>query len=223
MLPHSDHRGLDRDAVLHPDGGTRTRRTARHRARRPLGIAAHHHPADRRSRRRARRRGHPVRRVLLARNPRNAWGSAACSSPTCSGWCRSASSSCCSAPSTPSTTRARRSSSSCCSRRSSSRVPSPCCCCRRPAIGAGIALVTSLAGTVQAVVMLALLRRRLGGVDGRLLAAALLALRTRWPPLPAAAVGLLLLLALGRSRAARPADHRLRAGRHRRRTWPRSS
>ena len=63
------------------------------------------------------------------------------------------------------------------------------------AIGAGIALVTSLAGTAQAVVMLALLRRRLGGVDGRLLVRrfGLYALAA----LPAAAVGLLVLWALG--------------------------
>jgi putative peptidoglycan lipid II flippase len=63
------------------------------------------------------------------------------------------------------------------------------------AIGAGIALVTSLAGTVQAVVMLALVRRRLGGVDGRLLLRrfGLYALAT----LPAALVGIVLLWALG--------------------------
>jgi len=63
------------------------------------------------------------------------------------------------------------------------------------AIGAGIALVTSLAGTAQAVVMLALLRRRLNGVDGRLLLRrfGMYALAM----LPAAMVGLLLLWALG--------------------------
>ena len=63
------------------------------------------------------------------------------------------------------------------------------------AIGAGVALVTSLAGTVQAVVMLALLRRRLAGIDGRLLMSrfGLYALAA----LPAAAVGLLVLWALG--------------------------
>jgi putative peptidoglycan lipid II flippase len=63
------------------------------------------------------------------------------------------------------------------------------------AIGAGIALVTSLAGTVQALVMLALLRRRLGGIDGRLLLRrfGLYALAT----LPAAVVGLVVLWALG--------------------------
>jgi putative peptidoglycan lipid II flippase len=63
------------------------------------------------------------------------------------------------------------------------------------AIGAGVALVTSLAGTVQAIVMLALLRRRLDGVDGRLLLRrfGLYALATA----PAAAVGLLVLWALG--------------------------
>jgi putative peptidoglycan lipid II flippase len=63
------------------------------------------------------------------------------------------------------------------------------------AIGAGIAVVTSLAGTVQAVVMLTLLRRRLAGIDGRLLLRrfGLYALAT----LPAAAVGVLLLWALG--------------------------
>ncbi|MFC0680364.1 murein biosynthesis integral membrane protein MurJ [Lysobacter korlensis] len=36
-------------------------------------------------------------------------------------------------------------------------------------IAVGLALVTSIAGTVQAVLLAALLRRRLGGVDGRLL------------------------------------------------------
>ena len=62
-------------------------------------------------------------------------------------------------------------------------------------IAAGIALVTSLAGTVQAIVMLALLRRRLGGIDGRLLLRrfGLYALAT----LPAALAGLLVLWALG--------------------------
>jgi putative peptidoglycan lipid II flippase len=63
------------------------------------------------------------------------------------------------------------------------------------AIGAGVAVVTSLAGTVQAIVMLALLRRRLNGIDGRLLLRrfSLYALAI----LPAAVVGLLLLWALG--------------------------
>ena len=63
------------------------------------------------------------------------------------------------------------------------------------AIGAGIAIVTSLAGTVQAVVMIALLRRRLGGIDGRLLLRrfTLYALAM----IPAAVVGVLVLWGLG--------------------------
>ncbi|MEO6115722.1 MAG: lipid II flippase MurJ, partial [Pseudolysinimonas sp.] len=63
------------------------------------------------------------------------------------------------------------------------------------AIGAGIALVTSLAGTVQALVMISLLRRRLGGVDGRLLLRrfGVYALAM----VPAAIVGLLVLWGLG--------------------------
>ena len=63
------------------------------------------------------------------------------------------------------------------------------------AIAAGIAIVTSAAGTVQAVVMIWLLRRRLGGIDGRLLVRrfALYALAA----VPAAIVGVLVLWALG--------------------------
>ena len=63
------------------------------------------------------------------------------------------------------------------------------------AIAAGIAIVTSLAGTVQALVMIALLRRRLGGVDGGLLLRrfAVYALAM----VPAAIVGGLVLWALG--------------------------
>ncbi len=63
------------------------------------------------------------------------------------------------------------------------------------AIAAGIAIVTSLAGTAQALVMIALLRRRLGGIDGRLLLRrfAVYALAM----IPAAIVGLAVLWALG--------------------------
>jgi putative peptidoglycan lipid II flippase len=63
------------------------------------------------------------------------------------------------------------------------------------AIAAGIAIVTSLAGTIQAVVMLALLRRRLGGIDGRRLLRrfGVYALAM----IPAAVVGLIVLWALG--------------------------
>jgi putative peptidoglycan lipid II flippase len=63
------------------------------------------------------------------------------------------------------------------------------------AIAAGIAIVTSLAGIVQVLVLSALLRRRLGGIDGRRVIRrfGVYALAT----LPAAAVGLLVLWALG--------------------------
>ena len=63
------------------------------------------------------------------------------------------------------------------------------------AIAAGIAIVTSVAGTVQAVVLTAVLRRRLGGIDGRrvLRRFGVYAVAT----IPAAAVGLLALWALG--------------------------
>jgi len=63
------------------------------------------------------------------------------------------------------------------------------------AIAAGIAIVTSLAGTIQAIVLTALLRRRLGGIDGArvLRRFGVYALST----LPAASVGLLVLWALG--------------------------
>ncbi|CAN5471844.1 hypothetical protein BH10ACT6_BH10ACT6_12350 [soil metagenome] len=63
------------------------------------------------------------------------------------------------------------------------------------AIAAGIAIVTSVAGTVQAIVLAALLRRRLGGIDGRrvLRRFGVYALAT----IPAAAAGLLVLLAIG--------------------------
>jgi putative peptidoglycan lipid II flippase len=62
-------------------------------------------------------------------------------------------------------------------------------------IAAGIAIVTSLAGTIQAVVMAGLLRRRLGGFDGRrvLRRAGMYALAT----LPAVLLGLVVLWALG--------------------------
>lgn len=62
-------------------------------------------------------------------------------------------------------------------------------------IAAGVAIVTSLAGTVQALVMLALLRRRLGGLDGRLLLRRFGSYALAM--LPAAIVGVLVLWALG--------------------------
>jgi putative peptidoglycan lipid II flippase len=63
------------------------------------------------------------------------------------------------------------------------------------AIAAGIAVVTSLAGIVQALVLTALLRRRLGGIDGRRVMRRFgaYALAT----VPAAIAGLLVLWALG--------------------------
>jgi putative peptidoglycan lipid II flippase len=63
------------------------------------------------------------------------------------------------------------------------------------AIAAGIAIVTSLAGIVQVLVLTALLRRRLGGIDGRCVIRrfGVYALAT----LPAAIAGLLVLWALG--------------------------
>ncbi|MEP6842316.1 MAG: murein biosynthesis integral membrane protein MurJ [Pseudolysinimonas sp.] len=63
------------------------------------------------------------------------------------------------------------------------------------AIAAGIAIVTSLAGTIQTVVLTSLLRRRLGGIDGRriLRRFGVYALAT----IPAVAVGLLVLWVLG--------------------------
>lgn len=63
------------------------------------------------------------------------------------------------------------------------------------AIAAGIAIVTSLAGIVQVLVLSALLRRRLGGIDGRRVIRrfGVYALAT----LPAAITGLLVLWALG--------------------------
>jgi len=62
-------------------------------------------------------------------------------------------------------------------------------------IAVGIAAVTTIAGTVQAIVAGALLHHRLGGIDGRALlrAHASYALAS----LPAAVVGVVLLLALG--------------------------
>ena len=63
------------------------------------------------------------------------------------------------------------------------------------AIAAGIAIVTSLAGTVQALVMIALLRRRLGGIDGRLLLRRFAVYA--FAMVPAAIVGLIVLWALG--------------------------
>lgn len=64
-----------------------------------------------------------------------------------------------------------------------------------PAIAAGLAIVTSVAGTIQAIVLAALLRRRLGRIDGTrvLRRFGVYALAT----LPAAAVGLVVLWALG--------------------------
>ncbi|MBW4032176.1 MAG: murein biosynthesis integral membrane protein MurJ [Acidobacteria bacterium] len=63
------------------------------------------------------------------------------------------------------------------------------------AIAAGIAIVTSVAGSIQTLVIIALLRRRLGRIDGRRMLRRFgsYALAT----LPAAVVGLLVLLALG--------------------------
>jgi putative peptidoglycan lipid II flippase len=63
------------------------------------------------------------------------------------------------------------------------------------AIAAGIAIVTSVAGTVQAIVLIGVLRRRLQGIDGRRIIRrfGVYALAT----LPAAVVGLLVLWALG--------------------------
>ncbi len=63
------------------------------------------------------------------------------------------------------------------------------------AIGAGIALVTSLAGTVQAIVMAVLLRRRLGALDGRRILRRMGAYALA--ALPAAAVGVAVLWLLG--------------------------
>jgi putative peptidoglycan lipid II flippase len=62
-------------------------------------------------------------------------------------------------------------------------------------IAAGIAIVTSVAGTVQALVLISLLRRRLGGIDGVRVVRrfAVYALAT----LPAAVVGLFVLWCLG--------------------------
>ena len=62
-------------------------------------------------------------------------------------------------------------------------------------IAAGIAIVTSLAGTIQAVVMALLLRRQLGSFDGRRVVrrAGVYALAT----VPAALIGLIVLWALG--------------------------
>ncbi len=63
------------------------------------------------------------------------------------------------------------------------------------AVAAGIAIVTSLAGTIQALVTAMLLRRRLGGIDGRrvLGRVGVYALAA----VPAAIVGVLVLWALG--------------------------
>lgn len=63
------------------------------------------------------------------------------------------------------------------------------------AIAAGLAIVTSMAGTIQATVTLAVLRRRLGGIDGTRVLRRVggYALAT----VPAAAVGLVVLWALG--------------------------
>ncbi|MGV8885827.1 MAG: murein biosynthesis integral membrane protein MurJ [Microbacteriaceae bacterium] len=62
-------------------------------------------------------------------------------------------------------------------------------------IGMGIAAVTSVAGTVQLIVAFAILRKRLGGIDARRVSRqyAIFLLAT----LPAAAVGIALLFALG--------------------------
>jgi putative peptidoglycan lipid II flippase len=61
-------------------------------------------------------------------------------------------------------------------------------------VAAGIALVTSLAGTAQAVVAAVLLRRRLGGVGGRRLAARFGAYLLATAPAATAGVGILYLL-----------------------------
>ena len=106
----------------------------------------------------------PFARVFTLRLPADA---ASSSSPTWSAWCRSRSSSWRSAPSTPSATPARRSSSR------SPRSPSSSSACSSaspspPSLrAAAIALVVSIASVVQAVLAFALLRRRIGGVDGR--------------------------------------------------------
>jgi putative peptidoglycan lipid II flippase len=61
-------------------------------------------------------------------------------------------------------------------------------------VAAGIALVTSLAGTAQAVVAAILLRRRLGGVGGRRLVTRFGAYLLATAPAAAAGVGILYLL-----------------------------
>lgn len=63
-----------------------------------------------------------------------------------------------------------------------------------PLVAAGIALVTSIAGTAQAVVAALLLRRRLGGVGGRRLVARFGAYLLATLPAAAAGVGILWLL-----------------------------
>ena len=63
------------------------------------------------------------------------------------------------------------------------------------AIAAGIAIVTSLAGTVQSLVMVALLRRRLGGIDGRRVLQRLGVYALAM--IPAAIAGVVVLWALG--------------------------
>ncbi|HTL40870.1 MAG TPA: murein biosynthesis integral membrane protein MurJ [Pseudolysinimonas sp.] len=63
-----------------------------------------------------------------------------------------------------------------------------------PYVAAGIALVTSLAGTAQAVVAAVLLRRRLGGVGGRTVATRFGAYLLATVPAAAAGVGILYLL-----------------------------
>ncbi|MEO8094539.1 MAG: murein biosynthesis integral membrane protein MurJ [Pseudolysinimonas sp.] len=63
-----------------------------------------------------------------------------------------------------------------------------------PQVAAGIALVTSLAGTAQAVVAAVLLRRRLGGVGGRRLVRRFGAYLLATAPAAAAGVGILWLL-----------------------------